>query len=116
MVVGRQVLSLKIPGVVVLYCDYCDKEFTRPRWHLLKADKDAGGKNYCSRNCFAQCRSKRYDTHYYCTNCLWIPIKDVVSKLLNGIEYQHCPKCKGKIRKNSHKTRLNHKRKNIKRF
>ena len=106
-----------IPSKVTLYCDYCNKEFTRPRCQLLKSDSKFGSRNYCSRPCFAKCRPKRYDKFRYCNECnKWIPIKDILLKLIKNIEYSHCPKCKSKVRKNSIKPKFNHSRRNIKRI
>ena len=111
-----RVPATTIPSKVTLYCDYCNKEFTRPRCQLLKSDARFGSKNYCSRPCFAKCRPKRYDKFLYCNECKWILQKDVIIKLINGIKYSHCPKCKSKVRKNSIKPKFNHSRRNIKRI
>ena len=112
-------LSLQqIPPKVLLYCDYCGKEFVKRRCDLLKSDAKFGSKNYCSRQCFAKCRPMRYDKFRWCIECTqWIPIKESIIRILKGIEYAYCPKCKNqKLRYNSKKPKLNHKRKKVKRL
>ena len=65
-------VAVEIPRKVLLYCDNCDKEFTRHRYHLLKCDAKFNGRNYCSRKCYNENRKSMYKKYYYCTKCKWI--------------------------------------------
>lgn len=61
-------------------------------------------------------RAPRYQKFRYCKNCKWIPIAKVITKKCNDVKYSYCPNCSSKMRENAKKSKLNHKRKNIKRL
>ncbi len=100
-----------IPTRVRLYCDYCDKEFTRHRYHLLKCDAKFNSRNYCSRKCYNLNRDSMYKKYYYCAKCKWIPHKEAVFKPKGSIlrynvtttystkkDGYYCPKCNQNLR------------------
>jgi hypothetical protein len=104
-------VKTSIPTKVILYCDNCEKEFTRHRYHLLKCDAKFNSRNYCSRKCYAENRNSIYKTCYFCAKCKWIPKEKAIFKPKGTIltynattkystkkDNYYCPKCDYKLR------------------